>query len=32
MRIVICPVCSQEVQVRSSFAYETLQRHLQEHK
>lgn len=31
-KIVICPECKKEIEVRSDFAYMTLNRHLKEHK
>ncbi len=31
-RMVICPICSKEVEVRSGFAHATLSRHIKEHK
>jgi hypothetical protein len=31
-RVVICPVCNKEVEVRSGFAHHTLARHIKEHK
>jgi len=31
-RVVICPVCKLEIPVRSPFAYQTLTRHLKEHR
>jgi hypothetical protein len=31
-RMVICDLCKKEIQVRSSFAFYTLQAHLKEHK
>lgn len=31
-RVVICPECKREIEVRSDFAYMTLTRHLKEHK
>jgi hypothetical protein len=31
-RIVICSICKKQIEVRSTFAYETLNRHLQTHK
>jgi hypothetical protein len=30
-RIVICPTCERDIQVRSSFAYMTLTSHMKEH-
>lgn len=31
-KIVICPNCKKEIEVRSGFAHETLNRHMKEHK
>jgi hypothetical protein len=31
-RVVICPECKKEVEVRSGFAHATLTRHMKEHK
>jgi|FreactTroBogLake_1042271.scaffolds.fasta_scaffold03165_10 hypothetical protein len=31
MRIVICPECKRDIEVRSGFAHFTLNRHLKEH-
>ena len=31
-RIVKCDVCGRELEVRSKFAHETLNRHIREHK
>jgi hypothetical protein len=31
-RVVICPECKKEIEVRSAFAHETLVRHMKEHK
>jgi hypothetical protein len=31
-KIVICPECKKEIEVRSDFAHMTLNRHLKEHK
>lgn len=31
-RVVICPVCKKEIEVRSGFAHHTLARHIKEHK
>ena len=31
-RIIVCPECKKEIEVRSDFAYMTLNRHLKEHK
>jgi len=31
-RVVICPQCKKEIEVRSGFAHYTLTRHLKEHK
>lgn len=30
-RVVICPRCNREIDVRSGFAHETLNRHMKEH-
>lgn len=31
-RVVICPECKKEIEVRSGFAHYTLARHIKEHK
>ncbi len=31
-RVVICPECKKEIEVRSGFAHHTLVRHMKEHK
>lgn len=31
-RVVVCPVCKKEIDVRSGFAHATLGRHIKEHK
>jgi hypothetical protein len=31
-RVVICPTCKAEIEVRSAFAYMTYTRHMKEHK
>jgi hypothetical protein len=31
-RAVICPVCKEEIEVRSAFAYMTLSNHMKGHK
>jgi len=31
-RVVICPECKKEIEVRSGFAHQTLVRHMKEHK
>jgi hypothetical protein len=31
-RVVICPICSKEIECRSAFAHMTLSNHLKEHK
>jgi hypothetical protein len=31
-RVVICPECKKEIEVRSGFAHHTLARHMKEHK
>lgn len=31
-RVVICPECKKEIEVRSGFAHETLNRHIKEHR
>ena len=31
-RVVICPECKKEIEVRSAFAHKTLVSHLKEHK
>jgi hypothetical protein len=31
-RVVICPECKKEIEVRSGFAHKTLVSHLKEHK
>jgi hypothetical protein len=31
-RLVICPICKKQIEVRNTFAHETLNRHLQQHK
>ncbi len=31
-RIVTCPICNRDIEVRSGFAHETLNRHMKEHK
>jgi hypothetical protein len=31
-RVVICEICGREIEVRSGFAHETLNRHMKEHK
>ena len=31
-KVVICPVCSKEIEVRLGFANTTLSRHIKEHK
>ncbi len=31
-RLIICPICNKEVEVRSGFAHATLARHMKEHK
>jgi hypothetical protein len=31
-KVVICPVCKEEIEVRSAFAYMTLANHMKEHK
>jgi hypothetical protein len=31
-RVVVCEVCKKEIEVRSAFAYLTLQNHMKEHK
>ena len=31
-KVVICPVCKEEIEVRSAFAYMTLANHMKGHK
>lgn len=31
-RVIICEICGREIEVRSGFAHETLNRHMKEHK
>lgn len=31
-KVVICPVCKEEIEVRSAFAYMTLSNHMKGHK
>jgi hypothetical protein len=31
-RVVICPECKKEIEVRSGFAHHTLARHMKEHR
>jgi hypothetical protein len=31
-RLVICPICKKQIEVRSNFAYETLNNHIKQHK
>lgn len=31
-RLVVCNICNQEIEVRSGFAHETLNRHMKTHK
>ena len=31
-RVVVCPTCNKEIEVRSGFAHMTLTRHMKEHK